>query len=152
MTSLVDGLNSRSVLIGRLGPGRRRGRKFFHLPSTFSMILGVLPSMTATAELVVPRWIHVKNSVLDDAMRNLKLLTQIDTDDLALHLLTSFRGVPSPDGRESGGRGASESSARKLKRFSLVDAVATRVTQNLDGFPTGKKGDLPREKCGKTAL
>jgi hypothetical protein len=75
-------------------------------------------------------------------MRDLKLLTQIDTDDLALHLLTltSFRGVPSPDGRESGGRGASESSARKLKRFLLVDAVATRVTQNLDGFPDGKEG------------
>jgi hypothetical protein len=74
-------------------------------------------------------------------MRDLKLLTQIDTDDLALHLSAlSFRGVPSPDGRESGGRGASESSARKLKRFLLVDAVATRVTQNLDGFPDGKEG------------
>jgi hypothetical protein len=58
-----------------------------------------------------------------------KLLTQINTDDLALHLSAlSFRGVPSADGGESGGRGASESSARELERFLSVDAVATRVT------------------------
>lgn len=71
--------------------------------------------MTATAEFVVPGWIHVRKR-LNYAMRDLKLLTQIDTDDLALHLLalTSFRGVPSPEGRKSGGRSASESSAREL--------------------------------------
>ena len=88
-------------------------------------------------------------------MRDLKLLTQIDTDDLAFHLLTltSFRGVPSADGRKSGGRSASESGARKLKRVSLVEAVATRVTWVYGWFFSRvKKGDLPRERCGKTAL
>lgn len=56
-------------LIGRVpdmlwegGSGQIAGEeeKFFHLPSTFSMILGVLPSIMATAELVVPEWIRVK--------------------------------------------------------------------------------------------
>lgn len=83
-------------------------------------------------------------------MGDLKLLTQIDTDDLALHLL-ALRGVPSPVGRESGGRGASESSARKLKQFLLVDAVATRVTQSCC-FPVGKKGRLTAREMREESI
>lgn len=49
-------------------------------------------------------------------------LTQVNTNDLALHLLlTTLCRIPSPEGSagDSGGRGASESSARELRRMEV---------------------------------
>lgn len=113
------------------------------------MILGVLPSITATAELVVPKWIRVKRC-LDDAIRDLKLLTQINTDDLALHLL-ALRGVPSPVGRKSGGRGASESSAGKLKQF-LISLCCCDARDSILLLSVRKKGRLTAREIREESI
>ena len=71
---------------------------------------------------MVPIVIAVRNcieSLLE--LDALATLTQINTDDLALHLLlATLSRVPSPESSagDSGGRGASESSARELKSSS----------------------------------
>lgn len=63
------------------------------------MILAALPSITATAELVVPIINNVR--ILPSLKVDFYLapaLTEINTDDLALHLLlTTLCGVPSPE-------------------------------------------------------
>jgi hypothetical protein len=63
------------------------------------MILGVLPSITATAELVVPITNNVR--ILSSSKVDVHIapgLTKINTDDLALDLLlTTLCGVPSPE-------------------------------------------------------
>ena len=61
------------------------------------MIFGVFPSKTATAEFVVPvrcRLVTISLHATYPAE-----LTQIDTNNLPLHLLITTSGLPSSEGR-----------------------------------------------------
>lgn len=62
---------------------RSRGTNEVNRPSEFSIIFGLLPSITATAEFVVPMLCQSSVDYVTDNLR----CTQIYADDLALDLL-----------------------------------------------------------------
>ena len=69
----------------------RQERDGSNVPSEFSIILGVLPSKTATAELVVPGSV-VQQQNFGHLLKS-KLLTQIYTNNLTLHFFFSAGGL-----------------------------------------------------------
>jgi hypothetical protein len=71
------------------GSGGQKEKKLDDLPSEFSMILGIFPSITATAEFVVPNEYQVSTQSQSATVAAEIILTKIDTNDRTLNLLFS---------------------------------------------------------------